>query len=77
MLSAAPPDCFSTRIARVGRAVDQGEWASSHALLTGLRQCGLRHGCPDGDACADAAELLMGDVRGMVGDQVVAPTPQP
>lgn len=66
------PDCFSTRLARVGRHVDRGEWASGHAILSGLRQCALRHGCPHGDNCATAAELLMGDVRSLVRDQVGA-----
>lgn len=77
MLTAAPTDCFATRIARAGRAVDRGEWASGHAMLTGLHACGLRHGCRDGEACAAAAELLMEDVRCMVSDQMGTPPSQP
>lgn len=77
MVHAAALDCFPSRIARAGRAVDRGEWATSHALLIGLRQCALRQGCADGEACAAAAELLMGDVRCLVRDQSVASPPQP
>lgn len=77
MPTAAPIDCFATRIARAGRAVDQGEWASGHAMLTGLYECGLRHGCRDGEACAAAAELMLEDVRCMVGDQIGARLSQP
>lgn len=72
MFSKPSPDCFHSRVARVGRAVDRGEWASGHALVSGLRQCGLRQGCPDADACAAAAELLMGDVRKLLREQAVA-----
>lgn len=72
-----PPACFSARIARIGRHVDRGEWASGHALLVGMRQCSLRHGCADGEACAFAVELMMGDLRGLVGDHAVAWAPQP
>lgn len=69
MALALPPDCFSARLAQVGRHVDRGEWASGHALVLGLRACSLRHGCPDGESCAVAAELLMGDLRGLVRDR--------
>lgn len=72
MRNAAPSDCLSTRIARVGGALDRGEWASAHALLGGLQQCGQHHSCPNGEACALAAEMLMADLRGMVRDQTVA-----
>lgn len=64
----ASPDCFPTRIARAGRHVDRGEWASGHAILSNLRQCALRGGCQAGDNCAAAAELLMCDIRGLLGD---------
>ena len=77
MVSAVSPGCFQARIARVGRHVDRGEWASGHWLLAGLRQCSLRHGCPDGAACSAAAELLLGDLRGLVRDQAVAAPPHP
>ena len=33
MSIAIDPNCFPTRIARVGRHVDRGEWASGHAIL--------------------------------------------
>lgn len=72
MRNAALSDCLSTRIARVGGTLDRGEWASAHALLTGLRQCSQQRGCPDGEACALAAEMLMADLRRMVRDQTVA-----
>lgn len=71
------PTCFSTRIARVGRHVDRGEWASGHAILSGLRQCAQRNGCPERETCAVAAELLMGDVRSLVREQAGAPPSHP
>lgn len=77
MLSLAPADCFSNRLARVGRAVDRGEWANGHALIDTLRKCRVRHACSDGEACADAAELLMAEVRTHTGEQRVAMPPQP
>jgi hypothetical protein len=63
------PECLSSRIARAGRHVDRGEWASGHAILSGLRRCAQRGGCPVGESCATAAELLMGDVRRLLCDQ--------
>lgn len=73
----ASPDCFPVRIAQAGRHVDRGEWASGLVLLLRLRQCARRFGCPDGDACADAAELLLGDLRVLVRDQIGTEPPQP
>ena len=67
-LDFASPDCFPIRISRAGRHVDRGEWASGHAILSGLRDCALRGGCHAGADCAAAAELLLCDIRGMVGD---------
>lgn len=72
MRNDASSECLSTRIARAGGALDRGEWASAHTVLTGLRQCGQGQGCPDGEACALAAEMLMADLRRMVRDQTVA-----
>lgn len=77
MVVAVSPGCFPARIARIGRHVDRGEWASGHALLVGLRRCSLRRGCGEGESCAAAAELLMGDLRGLVRDQNVAAASQP
>ncbi len=70
-------ECFSSRIARAGHHVDRGEWASGHAILSGLRQCAARHGCEAGDSCALAAEMLMGDVQVLLREQkrVCAPHP--
>jgi len=70
-------ECFSSRIARAGRHVDRGEWASGHAILNGLRQCAARHGCEVGESCAMAAEMLMGDVRAMLREQKRVGTPHP
>lgn len=77
MSVAVPAACFPARIALVGRYVDRGEWASGHALLTCLRQCAARAGCPDGDACGVAVELLMADLRGLVREQTVTDPAKP
>lgn len=60
---------MTTRIARAGHHVDRGEWASGHAILMGLRECGRNGGCAQAPSCAAAADLLLGDLRGMVRDQ--------
>jgi hypothetical protein len=71
-----PLDCFPTRISRAGRHVDRGEWASGHAILTGLRDCAQRGGCRAGDNCAAAAEMLLCDIRGLLDDRKGASPPQ-
>jgi hypothetical protein len=70
------PDCFPTRIARAGHHVDRGEWASGHAILAGLRDCAVRGGCRFSDNCAAAAELMICEIRGMVGGAKGADAPQ-
>ncbi|HTH16425.1 MAG TPA: hypothetical protein VL974_07215 [Magnetospirillum sp.] len=60
---------MSTRIARAGHHVDCGEWASGLAILSGLRDCGRHGGCTQGPSCAAVAELLMGDLRGLLSEQ--------
>jgi hypothetical protein len=73
----ASANCLSSRLNGVGRHVDRGEWASGHAILSGLRRCGQRGGCPAGKACAVAADRLMADLRHRLRDQNGTPLPQP
>lgn len=61
-------NCLSQHLARGGGHMGRGEWASSHAIASGLRRCAQRCGCPDGRMCALAAETLMGKIREMVRD---------
>lgn len=75
-LCATPPDCFHNRIARAGGHVDRGEWASGHAILAGLRDCAQRNGCPAGDDCAAAADLLLCDIRCLLNDRIGLGAPQ-
>lgn len=77
MTTAHDPDCLATRIAWAGRHVDRGEWASGHAILSGLRQCAARPGCPSAASCALAADMLMGDLMGLVRDENRAATSHP
>lgn len=75
-MSAVPCDCLPSRLARASRHLDRGEWASGHFILSGLRACASRGGCPEGGACAAAAELMLGDIRSLVGERKRAYSPQ-
>lgn len=53
----------SPRIAWAGARVERGEWASGHAIASGLLTCARQTNCPMRDDCACAAEKLLCSIR--------------
>jgi hypothetical protein len=60
---SATPDCFPPRIARAGQHLDRGEWATGHAIASGLLKCAAGGGCAKKTDCACAAATLIGNLR--------------
>lgn len=60
---SATPDCFPPRIARADQHLERGEWATGHAIASGLLKCASGGGCPKRTDCAFAASALIGSLR--------------
>ncbi|MCR6630614.1 MAG: hypothetical protein NVV74_11510 [Magnetospirillum sp.] len=73
-IDTSAPDCLRSRMVQAGNLVANGSWASCHAILSGLRSCGERGGCPVSRFCTAAAERMLSDVRGLVCEQSGAVT---
>lgn len=67
MLAAISTECLASRVDRYRRHRELGQWASCHAILSGLRRCAERQGCANGDACASTVETLRLDLQGLLG----------
>lgn len=59
-------DCFPRRVALAGERIERGEWASGHAIASGLLQCALRGGCLYRGDCASAANTLLCHLRSLL-----------
>lgn len=66
---AVSTECLASRVSRFRSHHERGEWASCHAILSGLRRCAERQGCAERDTCVCVAKALCGDLRNMLNGQ--------